>query len=146
MFATVEEQAAPSSLRPVKPGPARLAKPRMSKLSSVLSVKPLVRSIARPPSSVVSLVAPVLSRDVAGKVQAQHAGGALGEIAGDGLRRVEPQRALVGHGPIAAIDRDIVAERRIAAGEGQVPIADRDRAARPLPNVLPDPPVTVTPA
>ena len=65
---------------------------------------------------------PVLSRDVAGKVQAEHAGGALREIAGDRLGRGEPERALVGHGSLAAVDGDIVAERRIAAGEGQVPM------------------------
>ena len=48
--------AAPSSDRASKPGPPRWPKPRMSKLSPVSSVKPLAKSIARPPSSVVSLV------------------------------------------------------------------------------------------
>jgi hypothetical protein len=60
-----------------------------------------------------------------------HAGGALREIAGDGLRRREPQPAHVGHGSRAAIEGDIVAQRGIAAGKGQVPIADRYRAASP---------------
>jgi hypothetical protein len=36
--------------------PVRLAKPRMSKVSPFASVKPPVRSMARPPSSVVSLL------------------------------------------------------------------------------------------
>ena len=48
------EQAAPSSESASKP-PMRLPKLRMSKLSSVMSLKPPVKSIARPPSSVVSL-------------------------------------------------------------------------------------------
>ena len=75
---------------------------------------------------------PVLSREVAGKVQAEHAGGGLGEIAGDGLRaRAICSVTLVGHGSRAAVDLDVVAERRIAAGEGQVAIADRDRPAGP---------------
>ena len=74
---------------------------------------------------------PVLSKDVAGKVQDEHAGGGLREIAGDGFGRREPQPAHVGHRPLAAVDGDIVAERRIA-DEGQVAIADRDRPAGPL--------------
>ena len=48
-------QAAPSSASASKP-PMRLPKARMSKVSSVASMKPPVRSIARPPSSVVSLL------------------------------------------------------------------------------------------
>jgi hypothetical protein len=55
----------------------------------------------------------------------------LREIAGDGFGRREPQPAHVGHGPLAAVNGDIVAERRIA-DEGQVAIADRYGPAGPL--------------
>ena len=48
-------QTAPSSVSASKP-PIRLPKVRMSKLSCVASMKPPVKSIARPPSSVVSLL------------------------------------------------------------------------------------------
>ena len=127
-------QATPSSASASKPGPARLPKVRMSKLSPVANVKPLGqvdREAAVERRELGDRQRPVLSQDVAGKVQAEHAGGGLGEIAGDRFGRREPQPPLVGHGSIAAVDGDIVAERGIAAGEGQVPIADRDRAACP---------------
>ena len=126
-------QAAPLSVSASKP-PIRLPKVRMSKLSCVASVKPPIKSIARPPSSVVSLVtesAPYWH--VAGKVQVEHAGGSLVEIACDRFGRRELQRSHVDHGPGAAIDGDIVAERRIAAGEGEVPGADGNSPAGPGP-------------
>src|SRR5271166_4045589 len=43
---TLEEQAAPSSASASNPGPLRLPKPRMSKVSPVASVKPPVKSTA----------------------------------------------------------------------------------------------------
>src|SRR5271156_4093953 len=65
-------------------------------------------------------------------VQPEDAGGGLGEIAGDGFGRRDPQRIHVGHGSLTAANGDIVAERRVAAGEGEVPGADRDGPARPV--------------
>src|SRR5208282_739513 len=72
---------------------------------------------------------PILSPDVAGKVQAEHAGGRLGEIAGDGQGLCDAQRVLVGHGSLAAVDLDVVAEERIAAAEGEVSVANDDGPA-----------------
>src|SRR5271165_5361831 len=46
---------------------------------------------------------PVLTEDIAGEVQAEHAGGGLREIAGDGFGRRDPQPAHVGHRPLAAV-------------------------------------------
>ena len=64
-------------------------------------------------------------------MEVEHPAGALGKIAGNGDRRVDPERIVVEDGPRAAVDDDIVGERRIAAGEGQVAVSDRDRPAGP---------------
>ena len=82
-------QAAPSSESASKP-PSRLAKPRMSKLSSVASVAAVGQvdcKAAVERRELADRKRSVLSKDVAGKIQAEHAAGGLGEIAGDGLRR-----------------------------------------------------------
>ena len=59
-------QAAPSSARASKP-PMRLPKAKMSKLSPVASVKSLVKSIARPPSTLTLDL-----QRIHGRVQSPH--------------------------------------------------------------------------
>ena len=88
---------------------------------------------------------PVLSRDVAGKVQAEHAGGGLREIAGDGFGRA---RAAAG----PCWSRSPCRRRR--RYRRRAPYCRRRRSGSPLPivivppvqlpKVLPVPPVTVT--
>ncbi len=56
LSAPAGEQAAPSSESASKPGPFRPPNVRMSKVSPFPRVKLLVKSIERPPSSLVSLV------------------------------------------------------------------------------------------
>jgi hypothetical protein len=129
-----EEQAAPSSASASKPGPKEAAETKDVEAVAGRqreAAGQVDREAAVERRELTDRKRPVLSREVAGKVQAEHAGGSLREIAGDGFGCRELERALVGHRPLAAVDGDILAERHIAAGEGQVAIADRDRAARP---------------